>query len=192
MKIKNVLKKIKLRTLIILLLLLVFNAYAWFIYATRVTMSLSAHVVSWNVRFQAGDEEITEKVEFEVGRIYPGMDTYTQEINVENTGELSAKLTYEIKSLKILDEYYEVGEDLTEDELKDKISEYPFKIKIDKSKDELEAENGQATFTISVEWPYESGDDKLDTSWGEKAYEYYSTNPNEPSLVLNVELKATQ
>ena len=192
MKIKDMLKKIKPRSLIILILLLVFNTYAWFIYSTRVSMSLSAHVTSWNVRFQAGDEEITKELVIEIDRIYPGMDTFTQEIDVKNMGELPAKLSYEIKSLKILDEYYEVGEDITEEELEEMISEYPFKMKIDVSKNEIESESGQAQFVVSVEWPYESGDDELDTSWGERAYEYYSSNPDDTSLVLKVELKATQ
>ena len=192
MKLKEKLKKIKPSTLIILILLLVFNTYAWFIYSTRVSMGLNAHVTSWNVTFQAGDEEITQNMVIEVGKIYPGMDTYIKEIDVTNTGELSAKLSYKIKSLKILDEYYEVGNGVTEEELKEKIAEYPFKINIETSKSEIESETGQAKFTITVEWPYESGDDEIDTSWGEKAYEYYEQNADEKSLVLEVELIATQ
>ena len=45
-------KYVKLRTLIILVVLLVFNSYAWFVFATRVSGGLSAHVTSWNVTFK--------------------------------------------------------------------------------------------------------------------------------------------
>ena len=47
----KILKKIKIRNIIILIVLLMFNTYAWFIYATKVSMNLSVHVSSLNVEF---------------------------------------------------------------------------------------------------------------------------------------------
>lgn len=52
-KIIKILKKIKLRNLIVLIILLAFNTYAWFIYTTRVSSELTAHVSSWDVEFIA-------------------------------------------------------------------------------------------------------------------------------------------
>ena len=52
--------------------------------------------------------------------------------------------------------------------------------------------NGNGSFKITVEWPFESGNDENDTLWGNKAYEYYSVNPNEQSIALNLTLIATQ
>ena len=127
-KIVKVLKKIKLRNLIILVILLVFNTYAWFIYATRVSLDLSAHISSWNVEFVSGSEEITTNIEIVLDRIYPGMENFERTIEVHNKGETPAILTYEIQSLKIMDEIFEVSEDtgLTSDELENKIeTEYP-------------------------------------------------------------------
>ena len=81
---------------------------------------------------------------------------------------------------------------MTSDDIENKLKEYPFKIKIEKSSDQLEAGSGSENFKITVPWPFESGNDQLDTFWGNKAYEYYSLNPNEKSILLNLELIATQ
>ena len=83
-KVVKVLKKIKLRNLIILLVLLIVNTFAWFIYATKVSLDLSVHVSSWDVEFVSGDEEITTNMEIVVDRIYPGMDQFEQTIEVHN------------------------------------------------------------------------------------------------------------
>ena len=194
-KVVKVLKKIKLRNLIILLVLLIVNTFAWFIYATRVSLDLSVHVSSWDVEFVSGDEEITTNMEIVVDRIYPGMDQFEQTIEVHNRGETPAVLTYEIKSLEVMGEVFEVSEDsgLTSDDLKNKIeTEYPFKIGVNSEGDDLIEENGQGQFRVTVNWPFESGNDELDTYWGNKAYEYYSLNPGSQSIVLKLELVATQ
>lgn len=67
-------KRIKLKTLIILIILLMFNAYAWFVYTTKVSGEMVAHVEAWDVIFQADDEEKISYAEFDVGRIYPRND----------------------------------------------------------------------------------------------------------------------
>ena len=89
-------KKIKLRTLIVLIMLLVFNTYAWFIYSTKVRGSLTAHIVSWDLEFVAGHEDTSTNVDFSVDRIYPGMEDYSKIVTANNRGEMPAKLTYKI------------------------------------------------------------------------------------------------
>ena len=194
-KIFTVLKKIKLRTIIILILILAFNTYAWFIYATKVSMELNVHVSSWNVEFTTGDGETITNILIEVERIYPGMENFEKTIDVHNKGETRATLNYNIKSLKVLDQTYIVteGSGITSDEIYEKMeTEYPFKIKIEKDDTNLLNGTGSGLFKITVEWPFESGDDELDTLWGNKAYEYYSLNPGQKSILLNIELIATQ
>ncbi len=194
-KVVKILKKIKLRNLIILLLLLIVNTFAWFIYATRVSTQLSVHVSSWDVEFVSGEEEIITNIEIVVDRMYPGMDEFERDIKVRNKGETPAILTYKIESLQIMDETFEVSEEtgITSDDLKNKIeTEYPFKINIDSGENNTIEENGQGNFKVTVNWPFESGDDELDTYWGNKAYEYYSLNPGSQSIILKLELIATQ
>lgn len=186
------LKKIKLRHLVLLILLLSFNSYAWFIYSTKVSTGMSAHVTSWNITFQVGEEMIESNLTIDLDRIYPGMDTYEKEIIVQNKGEAKASLSYEIESVTIFGNQYSVGENFTQEELETMIKEqYPFKINIITNEDNMQ-ENGQGSFKVKVEWPFESSNDELDTYWGERAYEYYSLHPNMKSLEIKIKLMAIQ
>jgi len=192
---KIIRKRIKLRTLIILILLLIFNTYAWFIFTTRVSTSLSAHVVAWNVQFEAGDTDSTEDINFTVGRAYPGMDDEVQTVKVSNNGEMSANLIYEIKSVTILGETYTESDTVTSNDLLNMIqNDYPFSINITTDKTTLDSNGDTGNFTITFTWPYESDttNDTVDTSWGEKAYEYYAKDSNTPSIQIEIELTATQ
>lgn len=170
-----------------------FNSFAWFMYATEVSTSISAHVTSWNIEFAAADGEIITNIAIDLDRIYPGMEIYEKNINVFNKGESKAYLDYNFKSITILGQKFEVGENMTSDELENKIkNEYPFKLTIIKDDTNLIGETGEGYFRITVEWPFESGNDKLDTYWGNKAYEYYSLNPGEKSLYIEMSLIAVQ
>ena len=71
-------------------------------------------------------------------------------------------------------------------------TEYPFKIKIEKDDSLISEGTGDGTFTISLDWDFESGDDETDTTWGNKAYEFYSLHPGENSIEIKMTLKATQ
>lgn len=174
-------------------ILLVFNTYAWFIYATQVSTSITAHVTSWNIEFVTGDEEIVTNIEIVLDRIYPGMDNYEKVIEVHNKGETKAKLSYEFLSFEILGEKFEVGENFSSKDLENKINEeYPFKINIEIDNYDITETNGKGTFKITVSWPYESGDDELDTYWGNKAYEFYSLNPGKSSVLIKMKLIASQ
>ena len=130
-KIVKIIKKIKIRNIIILILLIIFNTYAWFIYATKVATDITVHIASWNVEFATGEDETTTNILIQVDKAYPGMENYVKEIQVKNKGEMKAELNYNIKELKVLDERYIVGENITKEELQKKVeTEYPFKINI--------------------------------------------------------------
>lgn len=192
-KIVKIIKTIKIRNIIFLILLLIFNTYAWFIYATRVSTGISAHVSSWNVEFSTGEDETTTNIVIELDRIYPGMENVKKEVSVKNKGEISAKLDYDIIALKVMEEEYKIGEDMTSEELESKMkSEYPFKVNIVKDDAELLQGIGPGRFSVTIEWPFESGDDELDTLWGSRAYEYYSLNPGAKSVEIEITLIAEQ
>lgn len=189
----KILKKIKLRNIIILILLLMFNTYAWFIYATKVNLDLSVHVSSWNVEFVSADGESITDLVIEVERIYPGMDTFEKNIEVKNKGETAATLSYQIESLKVMDQTFQASDTLTSEDIENQINEqYPFKVTITKDDTEFSQGTGTGSFNIKIEWPFESGNDELDTYWGNKAYEYYSLHPGEKCIELKLKLIATQ
>lgn len=192
-KLVKILKKIKIKNIVILILLIIFNTYAWFIYATRVSSEINVHISSWNVQFSVGEDETVTNVVIAVDRIYPGMETAEKNVTVKNRGEIKAELDYKIISLKVLNESYKVGENITDEELENKINtEYPFKINITKDDSLLSNATGDGKFCVTVEWPFESGDDELDTLWGNKAYEYYSSNTKSKSIEIEITLIAQQ
>lgn len=52
-------------------MLLMFNSYAWFVFQTKVSGKISAHIEAWNIMFKAGSEETVSNVEFDVDKIFP-------------------------------------------------------------------------------------------------------------------------
>ena len=194
-KVLKIMKKIKIRNLIILILLLVFNAYAWFVYTTRVSLDLSAHVSSWDVQFVAKDGGVSSDMIIKVEKVYPGMEDFEKIIEVQNRGEVNVVLSYEIESVRIMDETIEKNDEtgVTSESIEEKLKkDYPFKINIVKEDSNLITGSGNGSFKITVVWPYESGDDEADTNWGRKAYEYYENNPDKECIELKLVLKATQ
>lgn len=193
-KIFNILKeKVKIRKLILLIVILSFNTFAWLIYATKVSGGLSAHISSWNIEFKVGDEQTSTNIDFDVDKIYPGMDTYTKEITVKNDGEFVATLSYKVNKIVVLGQTYQVDENTTSDDLFNMLQNtFPFKININIINGTQLKENSTSTYSVSVYWKYESGDDELDTTWGENAYQYYKQNPEGSSLHIEIELNATQ
>ena len=192
-KIFKIIKKIKLRHLIILLFLLMFNTYAWFIYTTKVNTTINAHVSSWNVEFISKEGGVESNLLVSVDKIYPGMTPFEYDVNVKNEGEMKAKLDYEIRTIRIMDDNYIVSDTLSSQEIENQIKQkYPFKINIISNDSKMDPKGGTGNFKIIVSWDYESGDDSKDTEYGNKAYQFYKDNPNEKSIEMNLILKAVQ
>lgn len=190
---KKILKQINLRRVIILIVLLIFNSYAWFIYATKVSVGLTAHIEAWDVSFKSKENEIISNAEINVDKIYPGMDEFSETIEVNNDGDRRAKLSYRIKSMTILGTKYEIDENTTEQDMLNRAeNEYPFYINIFIDNEILEARTGNANIVITVNWDFESENDAVDTYWGELAYDFYNSNPDESSVHVEIELIATQ
>ena len=192
-KIYKIIKKIKLRHLIILLFLLMFNTYAWFIYTTKVNTTIDAHVSSWNVEFISKEGGVESNLLVSVDKIYPGMTPFEYDVNVKNEGEMKAKLDYEIRTIRIMDDNYIVSDTLSSQEIENQIKQkYPFKINIISNDSKMDPNGGTGNFKIIVSWDYESGDDSKDTEYGNKAYQFYKDNPDEKTIEMNLILKAVQ
>ena len=201
----RLLKRVKPSRLIFLAVLLAVNTYAWFIYVNTVSNSVDVHVKSWKIDFTSGDTPITDYVNVFVDNVYPGMTTYTKSITAYNYSEVAATATYKILSASIMgDEYVTVegrdetgqtvlGTDLTSEELEEQLAEdYPFTITLAITSSSMVAETGSTTYTISIAWPYESGDDELDTEWGTQAYDFKQNHPTSPCIELVVKIYITQ
>ena len=82
---------------------------------------------------------------------------------------------------------------ITSDELIEKLkNDYPFKFDFAISNSIIDAEIGESLYTVDAKWPFESGDDELDTKWGKLAYDYKKNYPDKPSIELKVKIYISQ
>ena len=196
---------IKPARIIILIVFIMANTFAWFIYANKVSSNINVHVKGWNVTFEANQNQITNQVNVTVDDLYPGMTDYEYNISAYNNSEVTANLTYEIIEARILNDTYVTVEgrgsrgetvlstDLLSADLEDMLAEdYPFTITLSTTGSLLSTNNGQQDFYLNVEWPYENNQDSLDTTWGIAASNYKTSHPNSPSISLIVKLIITQ
>lgn len=190
-KLKRIIKKVRLKTILLLAITIASNSFAWFIYTTEVKTNMDTRVREWKVTFDSNGEHVEKVITLNVKELYPGMNKYTEILTASNTGESKAKINFEIKEAKIL------GEDLlllnmTNDELIEYLkTNYPFKIELSSSNGIIEI-SGKETVTINVYWDYESGNDELDTYWGNKSYDYHQLYPDNSSLSLVIKITAYQ
>lgn len=175
-------KEIKIRTLLLLIVTLIMNTYAWFIYISTVSVGLDVHIKSWDFELQNGEQ--TEDFEFVVDNIYPGVpiEDSVQNISAANNGEMDALLTCDVVYMRILDKEYSTDQKYTQTPLTDFYTSaellkmlyenYPFKIKVylvsvdDAGNEQLTLYEGQdvqmptssrINIRIQIEWPYEMG-----------------------------------
>lgn len=184
-------RKVRLRTIFLLAITLASNSFAWFIYTTKVSSNITAKVREWNVTFDINGQSVEKTIEINIDSLYPGMETYTQILTASNSGGARAKITYEVLGATVL------GDNLmnfpyTSDALLNYLSNhYPFSIKVTASNQIIEIK-GEETITITVSWPYESGDDEADTYWGTLAHTYHTSHPDDPSIKLIIKITAYQ
>lgn len=215
LKTKSVIAKI--RVLILLIVMLTVSTYAWF-YTERNTNvgGIRGEVIDWDIEYSIDDEEIsTEEVVIAIDEFYPGMADFEKNILTLNKTEIGAEIRYELKSVKIFGEekidYLKTSNNITIAGNTTNIfskEEYPFNVGFTYDKDVLagldkDAEGippeSLATLTIFANWSYERTganttllqNDKLDTNFGERAYNYYKndelSNQYSPlEIVLNV------
>lgn len=149
---------------------------AWFAYSGLVDIETEVGVKAWYIEFEKNDEAITNDIVISLADIYPGMDTVKETIKVKNLGDTDAKLKYKISEARILDDaadYYEMDDDIKSEYIEDALAnKYPFHINISVSKKYIAAKDEDTVFEVSVSWPLDSGDDALDSMWGNKAYQY--------------------
>ena len=192
-RLRNIFKVIKrIRYfLIFAILLLSVNAYAWFVFVTRVDTNITAKVRSWNVMFQVHDNNIANEVVFNVGEIYPGMTPYNDYASIINTGESAGEATYIIKRIQIFNDVYE-SRNYSQGELIDMLTAgYPFEIDVSLTNN-IVLPGQTETFNIDITWPYESGNDELDTYWGNVAYTYLQNDPTATCISITAEIRVNQ
>lgn len=190
---KKIIKKaLRLNIVIAVAIVLSVNSFAWFVYSSRVSNSITTKVKAWRINFESGENQVAEYINFSIDSLYPGMVEYNNTINIVNYGETSATLNFEIDSIRILDVVYDMQNYTLEELLLSLKDDYPFSIEFTVSNWELAAEDGVSDFGIKVTWPFESGDDVADTYWGDKSFEWQQENPEESGIAILIKLSAIQ
>ncbi len=77
--------RVTLRTLFLLSVTLIFNTYAWFLYATTVSTNLTAHVDAWRVEFEVDQAMVEREFNFVIAHAYPGMQDKVQTVDIRNS-----------------------------------------------------------------------------------------------------------
>lgn len=182
-------KRIRKRTLFFLIIALIANSFAWFIYSNKVSNSITTGVRSWKITFDQDGQTLEQNVEFNFDDIYPGVDNQEKSIDITNDGEMKAYISYSLESVQIFDEVYTI-DNYSSLELENILSNnYPFKIVF--SNDEEINIGDTASFKVSLSWPFESGDDEKDTYYGKKSFEF-KQNSMEEQIKIKVKIKASQ
>lgn len=175
---------------------------AWFAYSGIAKVSTEIDVKSWLIEFEQNDTTVSNDIVISLDEIYPGMGTIHESIKIKNKGDSNANLSYSIISARILDEVIEI-DGVDQDYLKDKLShDYPFSININLSDNFVLAKGDESEFELSISWPLDSNNDKLDSEWGNLAYQFGtneqkkfdedSTYKIRPSIKINISAKAEQ
>ena len=184
-------KRLRRRTLFFLMLTLMANTFAWFIYSNKVSNNITTGVKSWKINFKQDGVDIVNNVEFKIDSIYPGMPDYTNSLSITNIGETAANISYEVEEIKILDEFYNSDMYSSTDLINRLKDNYPFKMNF--SINNQEVGTGQTSeFTFSLVWPYESGHDEADTYWGKKSASFKEQYPDKEQIAIKVKIIAGQ
>lgn len=184
-------KRLRRRTLFFLILTLMANTFAWFIYSNKVANYITTGVKSWKINFKQDGVDIVNNVEFKIDSIYPGMPDYTNSLSITNIGETAANISYEVEEIKILDEFYNSDMYSSTDLINRLKDNYPFKMNF--SINNQEVGTGQTSeFTFSLVWPYESGHDEADTYWGKKSASFKEQYPDKEQIAIKVKIIAGQ
>ena len=184
-------KRLRRRTLFFLILTLMANTFAWFIYSNKVSNNITTGVKSWKINFKQDGVDIVNNVEFKIDSIYPGMPDYTNSLSITNIGETAANISYEVEEIKILDEFYNSDMYSSTDLINRLKDNYPFKMNF--SINYQEVGTGQTSeFTFSHVWPYESGHDEADTYWGKKSASFKEQYPDKEQIAIKVKIIAGQ
>ena len=198
--------KISLMTIVFSIFSLISVTLAWFAYSGMSKASLDVNVKAWYIELEKNGQAIANQIVISLDEIYPGMETYSEQIKIKNLGDSDAQVKYSIQSARIFNVDEQISEFTTENELKaleDRLSQdYPFHINMSLDKDTAKAKNDETSFNVSVSWPLDSGNDELDGYWGTQAYNFQNAEKEKkeanseytirPSIKIIVKLTAEQ
>lgn len=185
--------KINLTTVFFVIVSFISATLAWFAYSGLSDVSTDIDIKAWNIELSRNGEAVSNEVVISLPSITPGMETNNEVINIKNLGDSDAMISYNIVSARILGDEadnYIANDTVTTNYIEDALShKYPFHINISLDKGYAVARGGESKIEFSVSWPFDSGDNELDTTWGNKAYEFNRSEQEKYQLDNNYKVK---
>lgn len=181
-----------------------FTTYAWFAYSGLKRVSADVDIQSWYIEMKKDGEVVTNNIVVTLDDIYPGMDTVTELVKIQNKGDSDATLSYNILSARVFDtDVTPITTGINQKTVENILShDYPFHINVNLSKHYVRKTNDETQFEVSISWPLDSGNDALDSTWGSNSYAFQNqeqqrhNNDNSytirPSIQVVIELSAEQ
>lgn len=165
---------------------------AWFVYSGLSTVHTEVNVKAWYIEMKKDGQEVFNDITITMDDIYPGMEPKEEEVKIKNLGDSDAQVNYNIISARILDkDTYTIGDELTSEFVEDQLAhKYPFHINIDLSKRYVSAQTDETIFKVSISWPLDSGQDELDSQWGNDAYQFKISEQAKKSADKNYQILA--
>lgn len=208
---------IEIKTVLLIIVFLIANTYAWFKYASTASAEIRMHIKDWN--FEITTTGASDDLIITADQIYPGMDEVKDSLTAKNNGEMKAIVYLRYRSIQVLDETYKIGDVVWDDVLGENVEisfdyledtilkKYPFTVdmyvdgvKI-ASDDKVIVDTGnEKEIAVAVNWLYEEGTttneiaskDLIDTQLGTAAYTFHKDNPDEYSVKIILEVVAEQ
>lgn len=179
--------KLNLMSLFFVALSFVSITLAWFAYSGIGNVATEIGVKAWNIEFKNNDDTVANDIVISLSDIYPGMETVSEKVDINNLGDSDAQVSYKIDSARVFDY------DLTDlENLEDKMShEYPFHINISLSKNYAEAQGGHSELEVSISWPLDSDNNELDSKWGNAAFEFQNNELNKHNQDSSYQIRPT-
>ena len=187
----------KIIALLVLLLLVASNTYAWFTYNKIVSAGLEANVKRWEIEFDDTDGDVFM---FTLVDLYPGMEDTSQTVQLSNKGDLNANVHIEIEEIQIMGDTYTIDVDgETADSLQARLDDYPFDLLLELNGTNLTTSD-PLSLTFTASWLYEcqlegggtctaeeaEEKDEKDTYWGKRAYTFREENPSTTTPMITV------
>lgn len=142
---------------------------AWFAYTNTVSSNMNINLKSWDVKVKKNNTELNNTFSININDLYPGMNDFSDTYTIHNNGDLDAKITYNITYFRIFDTEITTTNGISFAQLS---RDYPFDLELSHQSRFLKA-GSSSSFTVSCTWPFNSGNDSLDTQYGQLAYDFY-------------------
>lgn len=174
--------RINLMSLLFIAVSFISVTLAWFAYSGLINVQTEIGVKAWCIDLEKDGEKVSNDIVISLEEIYPGMETISEIVKINNLGDSDAGIKYSIVSARILDnedDNYIVEDETTSEYVEDILAhEYPFHININLTRSYVLAQGLPSYFEVSISWPLDSDDDALDSLWGSEAYKFQQSEEN--------------